>query len=208
MAAPGAKYGLYAGRARNARLGLIGGRGKLRIVVGSVLSNAGRLALSFTGKASSQQSHRPNPDSREWPLQNNSNKGGYDACLFPHTYAEQRFVDNSPRRSNRSRCYLNQRTWSFISVPRCERGKPSSAHADDLGSSDLRGIHSTLAIVLKNCSISNPIISAETSERPNTSIVPPPYVPPIPLEVWTAFGAVATGGLLTLVLYILNMWRK
>jgi hypothetical protein len=87
-------------------------------------------------------------------------------------------------------------------------GVGSLVHADDLGSSDLRRFHSTLAIVLKNCSISNPIVSPETSERPDTSIVPPPYVPPIPLEVWTAFGAIAAGGLLILVLYILNMWGK
>jgi hypothetical protein len=87
-------------------------------------------------------------------------------------------------------------------------GVGSLVHADDLGSSDLRRMHSSLAIVLKNCSISNPIISAETSERPDTSIVPPPYVPPTPLEVWIAFGPIAAGGLLILVLYILNMWGK
>jgi hypothetical protein len=39
----------------------------------------------------------------------------------------------------------------------------------------------------------NPIISAETSERPDTSIVPPPYVPPTPLarsvdRIWTHSG--------------------
>jgi hypothetical protein len=33
-------------------------------------------------------------------------------------------------------------------------------------------------------------------------------IPPIPLEVWTAFAAIAAGGLLILVVYILNMWGK
>jgi hypothetical protein len=30
----------------------------------------------------------------------------------------------------------------------------------------------------------------------------------IPLEVWTAFTAIAAGGLLILAGYIINMWRK
>jgi hypothetical protein len=38
-------------------------------------------------------------------------------------------------------------------------------------------------------------------------IMPPPYVPPIPLEVWIAFGPIAAGGLLILVLYILKNMR-
>jgi hypothetical protein len=33
-------------------------------------------------------------------------------------------------------------------------------------------------------------------------------VPPIPLEVWNAFLAIAAGGLLLLVVSILNMWGK
>jgi hypothetical protein len=30
----------------------------------------------------------------------------------------------------------------------------------------------------------------------------------IPLEVWTAFAAIAAGGLLILAGYIINTWRK
>jgi hypothetical protein len=33
-------------------------------------------------------------------------------------------------------------------------------------------------------------------------------IPPIPPEVWNAFGAIAAGGLLILVVYILNLWGK
>jgi hypothetical protein len=33
-------------------------------------------------------------------------------------------------------------------------------------------------------------------------------IPPIPPEVWNAFGAIAAGDLLILVVYILNLWGK
>jgi hypothetical protein len=33
-------------------------------------------------------------------------------------------------------------------------------------------------------------------------------IPPIPPEAWNAFGAVAAGGLLILVVYILNLFGK
>ena len=33
-------------------------------------------------------------------------------------------------------------------------------------------------------------------------------IPPMPLEVWTGFAALAGGGLLILVVYILSLWAK
>ncbi len=33
-------------------------------------------------------------------------------------------------------------------------------------------------------------------------------IPPMPLEMWTAFAAIAAGGLLILLIYILNMLGK
>jgi hypothetical protein len=33
-------------------------------------------------------------------------------------------------------------------------------------------------------------------------------IPPMPPEVWNAFGAIAAGGVLILLVSILNMWGK
>jgi hypothetical protein len=50
-------------------------------------------------------------------------------------------------------------------------------------------------------------IDVELIDSATQEIEPPPYVPPIPLEVWIAFGPIAAGGLLILVLYILKNMR-